>query len=258
MQLWPGATSGPKVAQRGLAPLLWGQGVGGATAHVKGPQSPWRAEATGALGQGTQGSHLLPMGHVEGAGKSCSNTSRRQRWPGTRWVPGRAAPVPAPRPGPRSPVLLMPTQPAAQLHPLIRAGRKFRFPWAERKEGMLRGNVKSLPSSCFHCLTLTTVHRPFPASPSSPQHASSSEDPSEGRLAEDPAGTVQPCCQMVQGCSRAAGLPWKAPARACTFCRGCISHARPGTRSPGRPWGWGREPEEETAERSEPGPARSR
>lgn len=152
-------------------------------------------------------------------------------------MPGRAAPVPAPVPGPRSPVLLMPTQPAAQLHPLIRAGRKFRFPWAERKEGMLRGNVKSLPSSCFHCLTLTTVHHPFPASPSSPQHASSSEDPSEGRLAEDPAGTVQPCCQVVQGCSRAAGLPWKAPARACTFCRGCISHARPGTRSPGRPWG---------------------
>lgn len=67
MQLWPGATSGPKVAQRGLAPLLWGQGQRGATAHVKGPQSPWRAEATRVLGQGTQGSHLLPMGHIEGA-----------------------------------------------------------------------------------------------------------------------------------------------------------------------------------------------
>lgn len=56
---------------------------------------------------------------------------------------------------------------------------------------------------------------------------------------------------MIPGPSGAADLPWKAPARACRFCRGCTSHARRGTRSPGSPWGpgRGREPEEQRRRR---------
>lgn len=118
-------------------------------------------------------------------------------------MPGREAQLPPPRLGRSPPAATSCARPssvqpgwAAQLRSGLRTGRKFRFPSAKRKEGNPSSNLKSLPTSHFHRLTLLsrvseTLHCPFPPSPSSPQHAGTKDCPSEGRLAEDSPSTVK-------------------------------------------------------------------
>lgn len=169
-------------------PSLGAKG-GGVTAHAKGPQNPAKSRHHQSSSDGyMQGSRLLPSRGPPAVFREEESSSSDVPWeallaggtPLGTWVGNM---TPSTEAGLHPPAAASCSHPssvqpgwAAQLRSGPRTGGEFRFPLAKRKEGNPSSNLKSLPTSYFHRLALLprvseTVHRPFPPSPSSSQHA---------------------------------------------------------------------------------------